>query len=80
MKQVAIRAWGNSQGIVLPKELMNELGLKVSDVLELEIEDQSIILRKSYKHKKFEERLEAYGGAISTIQYDWGTPKGRELL
>ena len=37
MDQVAIRAWGNSQGIRLNKDIMDKMDLKVSDVLDIEI-------------------------------------------
>ena len=80
MDQVAIRNWGNSQGIRLPKELLDRLNLKVSDVLDVVVEDDAIVLRKSFKHRTFEERLEEYGGNIDICELDWGEPKGKELL
>lgn len=80
MDSVAIRAWGNSQGIRIPKEILDKLDLKVSDVLNIEIENDAIVLRKQFVHKTFEERLKAYNGKISISDFDWGEPKGRELL
>ena len=38
MEQVAIKAWGNSQGIRIPKDVLDRLQLKVSDTLQMEIE------------------------------------------
>ena len=80
MKQVAIRSWGNSQGIRIPKEIMDKMDLKVSDVMDIDIEDDAIVLRKKFVHKTFEERLEEYNGEISICDFDWGEPKGREML
>ena len=80
MEQIAIRAWGNSQGIRIPKKVLDEMNLKVSDVLELEIENDAIILRKQFTHKTFEERLAEYNGEITICDYDWGEPAGREML
>ncbi|MBQ9613290.1 MAG: AbrB/MazE/SpoVT family DNA-binding domain-containing protein [Lachnospiraceae bacterium] len=80
MEQIAIRAWGNSQGIRIPKKVLDEMNLKVSDVLELEIENDAIILRKQFTHKTFEERLAEYNGEITICDYDWGEPVGREML
>ncbi len=80
MSQVAIRAWGNSQGIRLPKEITEKLLLKVSDVLEASVENDAIVLRKKFVHKTFEERLAEYNGEISVCDFDWGEPKGREIL
>jgi antitoxin MazE len=80
MEHVAIRAWGNSQGIRLPKDILVRMDLKVSDILDIEIENDKIVLRKQFVHKTFEERLAAYNGQISVSDFDWGEPVGRELL
>ena len=80
MDQVTIRAWGNSQGIRIPKNILDQMQLSVSDTLEIEVENNTIVLRKQFKHKTFEERLAAYNGKISTCDYDWGEPKGKEML
>ncbi len=34
MEQVAIRSWGNSQGIRIPKDILDKMQLKISDVLD----------------------------------------------
>ncbi len=80
MDSVAIRAWGNSQGIRIPKDILERMDLKVSDVLNIEIENDAIVLRKQFAHKSFEQRLLEYNGKISVDDFDWGEPKGRELL
>ena len=80
MDSVAIRAWGNSQGIRIPKDILERMNLKVSDVLNIEIENDAIVLRKQFAHKSFEQRLLEYNGKISVADFDWGEPKGRELL
>ncbi len=80
MEQVAIRAWGNSQGIRIPKDILNKMQLKVSDVLNIEIENDTIVLKKQFVHKTFEERLAGYNGEISVMDFDWGEPMGREML
>jgi len=80
MEQVAIRSWGNSQGIRIPKGILEKLNLKTSDILDLEIKDDTIVLRKQFVHKSFEERLAEYNGEISVYDFDWGKPMGREIL
>ena len=67
--QVAIKTWGNSQGIRIPKNILEKLGLHVS-----------IVLKKAFKHKTFEERVAEYNGEISICDYDWGEPVGKEIL
>ena len=57
-----------------------KLDLKISDVLDIEIENDAIVLRKQFVHKSFEDRLKEYNGKISVCDFDWGEPKGREML
>lgn len=80
MEQVAIKAWGNSQGIRIPKNVLDAMGLKVSDVLDVIVDNNTIVLRKSFRHRSFEERLAEYNGEISVCEFDWGEPAGKELL
>ena len=80
MEQAAIRAWGNSQGIRISRKVMEQLDLKVSDVLDISVENNALVLRKSFNHKKFEDRLAEYNGEITVSSFDWGEPAGRELL
>ena len=80
MDQVVIRTWGNSQGIRIPKDILEKMQLKTSDILDISIENDAIVLRKQFRHKSFEERLAEYEGKISVTDFNWGKPKGRELL
>lgn len=80
MRQVAIRSWGNSLGIRIPKEILDKMQLRASDVLDIDIDNDSIVLRKQFVHKTFEERLAEYDGEISVCDFDWGEPVGREIL
>ena len=80
MEHAVIRSWGNSQGIRIPKDILVKMDLKVSDVLDIEIENDSIVLRKQFVHKSFEERLAEYNGEITICDFDWGEPVGREIL
>ena len=80
MEQVAIKTWGNSQGIRLPKSILQKLDIKVSDLLDIRVENNTIVLRKAFVHKSFEERLAEYNGKITVCDYDWGEPAGKEML
>lgn len=79
-EQVVVRAWGNSQGIRLPKRILSKLNIGLEDMLNIELTDDSIILKKAFRHKAFKERLEEYDGKIEISDFNWGEPKGRELL
>ena len=68
--QVSIKPWGNSLGIRIPKNILEKLGLHISDTLQIEVIDDSIVLKKTFKHKTFEERVAEYNGEISICDYD----------
>ena len=40
-EQVAVRPWGNSQGIRIPKNILEKLNIGISDTLQIEIEDDA---------------------------------------
>lgn len=80
MEQVSVKPWGNSQGIRIPKNILESLHIQVSDILQIEVVNDSIVLKKAFKHKSFEDRLKEYNDEISVCDYDWGEPVGKELL
>ena len=79
-EQVMIRPWGNSQGIRIPKSILEKLNISISDTLQLDVKDDAIVLKKTFKHKSFEERLAEYNGKISVEDFDWGDSMGKELV
>ena len=79
-EQVMIRPWGNSQGIRIPKSILEKLNISISDTLQLDVRDDAIVLKKTFKHKSFEERLAEYNEIISVGDFDWGEPRGKEFL
>ncbi len=40
----AIRKFGNSQGVLIPKPLLEEIGAKVNDKVELHVESGKIVI------------------------------------
>lgn len=85
---VTISKWGNSQGIRIPKGLLDALGMKENDAVELIQKDKHLEIKKisPSQHKTLEERLEAfYGKPISKIELpeeqelDWGHSSGSEV-
>ncbi len=48
-----ISKWGNSQGLRVPKEIMQEISLKIGDKVELETKEDMLII-KPVKRKKID--------------------------
>ena len=79
--EVQLKPWGNSQGIRLPKTVLNEAGFQPDDMLVAKAENGRIILYRSARHKTLEERAEAYDGKLNLNgEVDWrGEPTGNEV-
>ena len=82
-----IQRWGNSQGLRIPKALLDALGLRENDRVELTQTDGGIHIKKAGAgHRTLEERLVAfYGKPIEEIgrldeqELDWGKAEGDEV-
>lgn len=80
--QTNIVKWGNSQGIRLPKVLLESADLAESDVVDVTVENGNIIIKKAESKNKFktiQERFEGFNGEYEPVEIDWGPPKGEEL-
>jgi len=75
-----LRKWGNSQGVILPKGVLDQVGFKLNDSLDIDLRENGLLLTRTFTHKSFEDRVRAYGGKVSAYVFDWGDPEGRELL
>lgn len=83
-----IRKWGNSHGLRIPKALLDAVGLREHDRVELVQSEDSIQIRRvsSVPHRTLEERLTAFYGKpveeierMSAQEYDWGSAEGQEI-
>ena len=75
-----IKAWGNSQGIRIPKDLLEGMGIRLNDFLNIEVQGDNIILSKTFKHKTLEERAAEFSGKVGPYEeFEWDGPVGREV-
>ena len=78
--QTQVKAWGNSQGIRIPKEVLQDAGLSLDEMLNITVSNGVITLAKAFQHKTLEERAAEFGGNLNLDgEYDWGEPVGREV-
>lgn len=78
--QTQVKAWGNSQGIRIPKEILQAAGISVEEILDISVTNGMITLIKAMKHKTLEERAAEFNGKLNLDgEYDWGNPVGREV-
>ena len=77
--QTQVKSWGNSQGIRIPKDVLQEADFAVDDVLDIKVSNGIITLVKPFRHKTLEERVAEYDGQFHLDgEFDWGEPIGRE--
>ena len=78
--QVQVKEWGNSQGIRLAKEILQDAGIELNETLDVFVSNGTITLSKAFRHKTLEERAANYDGTLDLDgEYDWGEPVGREV-
>lgn len=76
---VQIKTWGNSQGIRLSKDILESIGARIDDFLDIEVKNDSIVLSKKFKHRTLEERAAEFNGKIGPYkEFKWDEPVGRE--
>jgi len=81
--QTTIVKWGNSQGIRLPKLLLDSANLAENDMVEVTTENGSITIKKlenKRTHMMLKERLAGYEGVYVSEEWDTGAPVGKEVL
>lgn len=77
--QAQVKEWGNSQGIRIPKDVLQSAGISMNEVLDVTVSNGTIILAKRFQHKTLEERAAEFEGNLMLDgEYDWGEPVGRE--
>lgn len=80
MKTTIVK-WGNSQGIRLPKHLLESADISEQDTLEVLAENHSIIIKKidQRPRKTIQDRFRGFSGTYDAEIVDWGPPAGKEI-
>lgn len=80
MKSMIVK-WGNSQGVRLPKELLETAALKVGDPVRITSDVEGIRIRKdARRHRPLAERLAGYAGEYRPAEWDTGVARGQEEI
>ena len=75
-----IQKWGNSQGIRIPKTILDSAHFSTDEELDVTVVEGKIILEPANRHKTLKERLKNYDGDYKCSEWDTGEPVGREVL
>ena len=78
----AIQKWGNSQGIRLNKEILNQSNLSLGDPVIVEAKNNVITIKpvKTVKRKRYnlEDLISRIPSDYKTEEVTFGSPVGRE--
>jgi antitoxin MazE len=78
---VNIRKWGNSQGIRIPKHMLDDLAWSETETVDISIDDGKIIIERfrASERKNIKELFEGFKGKYEPEDIDWGEPSGGEV-
>lgn len=77
----SIQKWGNSQGIRIPKYLLDAVKLAANDEIDIRAESDMLIIKKAAPtaaRKTIKELFAGYDGEYKPQEVDWGEQAGKE--
>lgn len=75
-----IQKWGNSQGVRIPKIILDTVNWAEDEQIMIIVDNGKIVMEKAKaKRKNIKELFENYNGKYEPIEIDWGEPKGEEI-
>ena len=79
--EVSISKWGNSQGLRIPKEIIESLDIKVGDKVKLFVENNRVIIEPIKKKKEYsiDELVAKIPNNYLKEPEVMTTPMGREI-
>jgi len=67
-----IQKWGKSQGIKIPKVILDSVNISTDEELDIKVIDGKIILEPVITHKSLKERIKNYDGDYQCFEWDTG--------
>ena len=74
-----VQKWGNSQGIRIPKVLLDELNWSDNEQLILNTDKDKLVIERARPHKNIKELFADFDDDYKTIDINWGKPAGKEI-
>lgn len=74
-----IQKWGNSQGVRIPKVILEKLEWKENEPLTIDIKDGKIVIERSIERKDIKELFKDFKEEYEPENIEWGNPTGEEI-
>lgn len=76
----SIQKWGNSQGIRIPKVLLDTVKWSAGEQITIVADNGKLIIEKvKEKRKNIKEIFADYKADYTPTEIDWGKPEGEEI-
>ena len=74
-----VQRWGNSQGVRLPKSVLDLAGIDVGDSVEIQVSDRQIVVTRVARPKyDLAELVARIPKGYKSAEVDFGPPVGKE--
>lgn len=76
-----IQKWGNSQGVRIPKILLDSINWSENEEVSINIEEDKLVIEKAktQNRKNIKELFKDYKGEYKPEEIEWGEPEGEEI-
>lgn len=78
MYSTQLNNWGNSQAIRIPKHILDNAGLNTNDEVEIEVLDDSIVIKKKRPYSIKELLRDEINSDYKYEEWDTGIPVAEE--
>ena len=75
---ITLKKWGNSIGLLLPAAMAKAAHLSSGNRVEIDVSDETLIVRKAPGQSRIEELCSAITPANLHTETEWGSPRGNE--
>ena len=80
MTVATIQKWGNSQGIRIPRYILDAAQCDFDETVEIDVMDGKIVIKKAAERRKsIKELFDGFDGEYTEKEIDWGKPVGNEV-
>ena len=79
---VKIQKWGNSQGLRIAKNLLEEANLRIGDEVDIKAKAGFLVIipaRQDRGRHRLKELVTSIPTDHKPSEIDWGAPKGKEV-
>lgn len=84
--QTKIKKWGNSQGIMISKRLLAQIGIDqpVDQNIDLTVKDNQLIIEKASNESRLDKLFQGFDSDAyfkqneGSLEFDWGESVGKE--